>query len=103
MPAGGRLATARPETAAPAPVGPREGRDLDRRRHEDRYEQQLRDPLTDSDRVRLGVMVDDQHLDFAAVAGVDQSWAVGQGDALTSRQARARDDESGPALRDGDG
>ncbi len=99
----GGSAPRRPE-AALAALRVRQLVDLDEAARLDPLDHQLGDPLTAHDLERHGrVGVDQQHLEFAPVAGVDQARRVEAGDTVSQGQAAAWLDEAGVALRNGDG
>ena len=63
--------------------GPRDGKD-----------DELRDTITDRDRIRLcAVRVEKSDADLAAIAGIHRSRAVYNGDAVLGRQTAARNHE----------
>src|SRR5262245_57299694 len=66
----------------------------------DRGQEQLGDPVAGLDPVRLAPEVDEDDNELPSVAGVDQPWCVGHRDARPEREAGARDDEAGEAVRD---
>jgi hypothetical protein len=76
---------------------------LDQARVRHRQDDQLGDALAALDADGLGTVVDEQHLELAAVARVDETRCVEHGYALLHRQARARQHEPRVALGDGDG
>src|SRR2546421_309051 len=61
------------------------------------------EPAAPGQRHRLLAVIDEQRLDLAAVAGVDEAGRVQQRHAVAQRQARARQHEAGEAGRDRDG
>src|SRR5262249_10810080 len=68
-----------------------------------RLHHELSDALAPREVDGLAAVVDQEHLELAAIAGVDEARCVEHGDALLHGEARARQHEPGVARRDGDG
>src|SRR5438270_6119426 len=67
----------------------------------DLLDDELGDTVADLDLERLrGVVVDQDHPDLVAVAGVDQTRGVQAAHAVAERQTRPGQDETGPPRRD---
>lgn len=104
-----RVSTARGSTAGvPEPsVAPLSGVvliDLDELHMLDCLDHQLSDPLSPSDLEVLGrIGVDEQHLQFASVTGVDEPRGVETCHAVFQREPAARLDEPRVAIGDGNG
>jgi Protein of unknown function (DUF3093) len=80
-----------------------ERRDLDQFGQFDSLNQQLRDPIASvHDNRFLRVEVDQRHLDFTAVAGIDRARAVHDRKPNAGSQTRARVDQTHHPVRDGD-
>ena len=70
----------------------------------DTDDHQLCDTVPSAHRVVLfGVVVDQQHLQFAPIARVDEAGCVQAGDTVTQGQSTAREDQTCVSLRDGHG
>ncbi len=53
--------------------------------------------------VQFGIVVDEQDLELAAVARIDEPWRIEAGDPVSQRQAAPGQDEAGVTRWDGDG
>jgi len=69
----------------------------------DGLDDELSDPIASADlEVRLRIGVDEEHLDLASIARIDEPGCVQACDAVSHRQTAPRLDESGVAARQGD-
>jgi hypothetical protein len=98
-----RRSAVRVPEAASAPARRRELDDLEPAGAGDRRDDQLRDAVAPPDVEVLAAEIDHQHLDLAAVVGVDRARAVRQRHAVAQGEAAARADLAFEAGRDLDG